>query len=113
MGTAVGALDLRPPHEQTPILLLPYAFFVDRRPETRPARSGVVLRPCGEELLPAYDACVDAGLVVVPVLSGEGSLGPLVDANFELQRRELLPELRLVDRLHEDELSLRPVLSFR
>src|SRR5207247_6344823 len=100
MGTAVGALDLDPPHEEASILLLAYVLLEVRRPETRPAGPRVELRPAGQELLPAYGAQVDPGLVVVPVFSGERALGPSVDADLVLLRRQLLPELRLVQLLH-------------
>src|SRR2546422_7110814 len=112
VGPAVGALDLGPPHEQTAIRLFIDAFLPDRRPETRPARPGVVLRVRGEWVSPTDDADVHTRVVVVPVFSGEGPLGPFVDADVVLQRRELLPKLRLVELLHEEGRAPR-VLRFR
>ena len=102
VGTALGTLHLGAPHEQAAVLLFPHILLLDRRPETRPTRSGVVLCPRREERLPTDHAGVDTGLVVVPVFSGERSLGSFVDTDIVLQRRELLPELRLVERHHED-----------
>ena len=52
--------------------------------------------------MPTDDANVDTGLMIVPVFSRERSLGPFVDADLVLQRRELLPELRLNGFLHND-----------
>src|SRR2546426_7089507 len=49
VGPAVGALDLGPPHEQAAIFLLFHVLFLDRRPETRPAGSGVEFRERSEE----------------------------------------------------------------
>ena len=102
MGPAVGALNFSPPHEQAAILLFIDAFLPRWCPETRPARSGIVLRVRGEQVSPTHDACVNTRVVVVPELSGEGSLGAFVDADVVLQWRELLPKLRLVELLHED-----------
>src|SRR2546422_143712 len=106
VGPAVGALDLGPPHEQAAIFLLLHVLFLDRRPETRPAGSGVEFRERGEEFLPADDAHVDPGLVVVPVFSRERPFGPFVDANVVLLLRELLPKPRFVEFLHEDTRAL-------
>src|SRR5213594_5054278 len=102
VGPAVGALDLGPPHEQAAILLFIDAFLPRWRPEARPARSGIVLRVRGEQVSPTHGANVNTRVVVVPELSGEGSLGAFVDADVVLQWRELLPKLRLVELLHED-----------
>src|SRR5438552_18954285 len=102
VGTALGTLPLGPPHEQAAVLLFPHGLLLDRRPETRPTRSGIVLCPRREERLATDHAGVNTGLVVVPVFSGERSLGSFVDTDIVLQRRELLPELRLVERHHED-----------
>src|SRR5207249_11319740 len=82
-----------------------------------PTRAGVVLRVRGELVPPADGTDVNAGVVVVPVFSGEGSLGRFVDAHVGLQRRELLPKLRLVELLHEDGtwpsvLRFRPAAEF-
>src|SRR5437867_12109091 len=96
VGSAVRALDLRPPHEQAAVLFLVHAFLADRRPETWPARTGLVFRVPGEYVRPTHSANVNARAVIVPVFSGEGSLSPLVDADVVLKRRELSPELRLV-----------------
>ncbi len=112
VGTAVGAFDLGPRHKKTSILLLPHALRIDRRPETRPARLGVVFCPRCKELVSADDAKIDPGLVMGPVCSGEGSFGSFVDAHLVLQRRELLPELRLVELLHGVDAS-SDVLRFR
>src|SRR5437667_2270821 len=101
VGTALGTLHLGAPHEQAAVLLFPHILLLDRRPETWPNRSGVVLCPRREERLPTDLAGVDAGLVVLPVFSGERSLGSFVDTDLVLQRRELLPELRFVERHHE------------
>ena len=100
--TAVRALDLGPPHEQAAIFFVPHASFLGRRPEARPARPGVELGLRGKELLPADDAHVHTGLVVVPVFSRIGTFGPLVDAHLILQRCELFSKLRSVEFLHED-----------
>src|SRR5207245_2137474 len=61
---------------------------------------------------PTDDGDVHTGVVVVLVFSGEGPLGPFVDADVVLQRRELLPKLRLVELLHEEGRAPR-VLRFR
>src|SRR5207249_9977081 len=52
VGTALGTLHLGPPHEQAAVLLFPHGLLLDRRPETRPTRSGIVLCPRREERLP-------------------------------------------------------------
>src|SRR6266566_4875313 len=109
VGTAVGALDLDPSHEQASVLLFPNVFLLDRFPETRPPRPRVEFGLRGKERLSADDASVEARLVVVPVFARERSLGSLVDADVVLLRREPLAERRLVqllhvlvDRVHED-----------
>lgn len=102
VGTAVGALDLGSTHEQASIPFLPHALLIGGRPEARPARPGVVLCPRGKELVPADDAKINTGLVMIPVCSGEGALGPIVDADLVLQRRKSLLDFRLVELLHKD-----------
>src|SRR5437667_3520798 len=101
VGTALGTLHLGAAHEQAAVLLFTHILLLDRRPETWPTRSGVVLCLRREERLATDHAGIDAGLVVVPVFSGERSLGSFVDTDIVLQRRELLPELRFVERHHE------------
>src|SRR5437899_916472 len=100
--TAIRALDLGPPHEQTAILLLDDTSLLCWCPEARPTGPRFEFGRRGKELLTAYDARVQAGIVIVPVFSREGPLGSLVDDDVVLQRRQLLPELRLVEFLHED-----------
>src|SRR5438132_8458951 len=107
VGPAVGTLDLRAAHEQAAILLLANISFLNGRPETRPAGPRVELGPRCAEFGPADDAQVHAGVVVVPVLSGEGSLRPLVHDDVVLKRRELLLTLRLVELLHGQGRTLR------
>src|SRR5207244_10549434 len=94
-------------HEQAAILLLANISFLNGRPETRPAGPRVELGPRCEEFGPADDAQVHAGVVVVPILSGEGSLRPLVHDDVVLKRRELLLQLRLVELLHGHGRTLR------
>src|SRR5438552_16119980 len=86
VGTALGTLHLGPSHEQAAVLLFPHGLLLDRRPETRPTRSGIVLCPRREERLPTDDAGVATGLVVVPVFSAGRSLRPCVDPRSVLQR---------------------------
>src|SRR5947209_11505962 len=107
VGPAVGTLDLRAAHEQAAILLLANISFLNGRPETRPAGPRVELGPRCEEFGPAEDAQVHAGAVVVPVLSGEGALRPLVHDDVVLKRRELLLQLRLLELLHGQARTLR------
>ena len=108
VGAAVRALDLGPPHEQAVVRLLLHALFLNGRPETRPPGSGVELRLRGKELSAADHTDVDTRLVVVPVFSAERSLGPLVDADLELQRRKPQPKFRLVELLHEETRTPEP-----
>src|SRR2546425_64735 len=107
VGTAVGTFDLRAAHEQAPILLLANISFLNGRRETRPASPRVELGPRCEEFGPADDAQIHARVVVVPIFSGEGSLGPLVHDDVVLKRRQLLLKLRLVELLHGQGRTLR------
>src|SRR5947208_17074253 len=78
VGTALGTLHLGPPHEQAAVLLFPHILLLDRRPETWPTRSGVVLCPRREERLPTAYAAVDAGPVALLAFSAVMSAGSFV-----------------------------------
>ena len=68
--TTNGAVHLRTPHKkEAPVLLGFDVAFVDRRPEARPTRTGVVLGLGAKELRAAAGAAVDAFLLLVPVLA--------------------------------------------
>ena len=69
--------------------------FLQRPGEARPARAGIVLVQRREERLAGDDVHVDPRLVVVPVLVGEGALGPRFLGHIVLEGRQLLSQLRV------------------
>src|SRR5262249_37572442 len=64
-------------------------LFVDRLPETRPARAGFEFRVRAEERGLAADAAIQAFLVVVPGRAGEGEFRVLPSCDVERDLREL------------------------
>src|SRR5205807_3900621 len=108
MRAAVRAFHFGPPQEQIAILLLPVAFFPDRLPEARPSRPGIEFGLRCEEFLATDDAPIDPVIVVVPVLTGKGPLRPLVHGDLVLDRRQALPQTRLVKLVHVELPPLEP-----
>src|SRR5439155_25079425 len=108
MRAAVRAFHFGPPHEQIAILLLPDALFPERLPEARPSRPGIEFGLRCEKFLATDDAPIDPVIVVVPVLTGKGPLRPLVHGDLVLDRRQALPQTRLVKLVHVELPPLEP-----
>src|SRR5207244_10635004 len=85
--------DLGPPREVRVVLGDADAVGSHRLGEARPARAGIEFRVGAEQLCLARRAAIDAGIVVIPVLAGEGALGPLLATHGVLVGGELAPPL--------------------
>src|SRR5712671_6490838 len=81
---ALGAEDLGTAHEHAVVVFGGDVFLRGRGREAGPAGAGIELFVAAEERGTAADAAVDALLVVVPVLPGEGALGALLARDGEL-----------------------------
>jgi len=91
----VGVLraDLGPGREQPPVDLGGDGVRIERPGEAGPAGARIVLVERREQRLARDYVDVDAGLVVVPVLVVERSLGAFALRHVVLQRREARREL--------------------
>src|SRR5215213_858186 len=78
-----------PGHEERAIPRRSNRVRVDRCEEARPAGSGVELRARWEELSVAAGTPIDAGSMLVPQVSAEGSFRALLAENPVLLGREL------------------------
>src|SRR5215204_4364353 len=90
VGAADGAVYLRAAHEEAAVLLRLDVVFVERLPEARPARAGIVFGVRREQGRPAGHAAVDSLLFVVVVLTAEGPLCALHSRDAVLLRGELV-----------------------
>src|SRR5262245_12113842 len=90
MGVAVAAVRFRAGHPVAAVLFHGDIFLLRRLPEAGPAAAGLELVIGAEQLGAAAHAAVDAGLVIVPVLAGEGALRAVLARHLELLRRQLL-----------------------
>src|SRR5215204_6456742 len=90
VGAADGAVYLRAAHEEATVLFGLDIGFVERLPETRPARAGIVLGVRREEGRPAGHTQVDPLLLVVVILTAEGPLCALHPRDAVLLGGELI-----------------------
>src|SRR5215218_3200524 len=90
VGAADGAVYLRAAHEEATVLFGLDIGFVERLPETRPARAGIVLGVRREEGRPAGHTQVDPLLLVVVILTAEGPLCALHPRDAVLLGGELV-----------------------
>ncbi len=109
MGTASPTNNFRPNHEVA-VIRQQRDAIAGGLPKTRPAGSGVELRPRVKQHLPAADAPVHAVLMMVPILSGKCPLGPFLPSDVILHRREDLSPFLIGLR---DPLPLNRCLMFR
>src|SRR5580658_1611354 len=89
MRVAERARHFRAGHHQTIVSALDDIFFRDRRPETRPARAGIVFRVGAVERVGAADAAIDAFVVAIVALAGKCDLGIRAARDVVLIRGEL------------------------
>ena len=90
MRAAVSTRHLDAAHA---VALVPFfldVFFFHRRPKARPSGAGVELGLRIEEVGSAADALIDAGVLGVPVFSGEWRFGAFESADFILFRSEMV-----------------------
>src|SRR5215212_6868176 len=90
VGAADGAVYLSAAHEEAAILFRLDVCLVEWLPETRPARTGIVLGGRREEGRPAGHTAVDSLLFVGVVLTTEGPLCALHPRHAVLLRGELV-----------------------
>ncbi|CAM2154769.1 hypothetical protein PT2222_310046 [Paraburkholderia tropica] len=90
MRAAVLAAHLDAQHAVRAVRALLDYLAVDRTEVARPAATGVEFRVGFEQRRATADAVVDAALVVVPVLAGEGAFGGRVARDLVLRGVELL-----------------------
>src|ERR1035437_4367388 len=88
MRAAIGTQDLGPDHADTVIRAHDYLRLADDVEEARPAAVRVELVGRLEEHFAADDAAICAGIVLVPVGAGEGSLGGSLLSHGELNWSE-------------------------
>ncbi len=96
-----------PNHAVARIPLFTDAFRLDGLKIAGPATPCVKLGVRGKQGGAAADTSVNAMLVVVPVSTGKGSLGPLHAGNSVFLGGKLLPPLDIsfIDFLHDERLS--------
>src|SRR5215469_7462108 len=82
-------------HAEARVAQLFYVLLRDRLPEARPAGTGLELGIGVEQRRITADAAIQTGLVVVPVLAGEGHLGAVMTGDLESVGRKLLAPLGL------------------
>src|SRR5215211_648714 len=90
VGSADGAVYLDAAHEEAAVLLRLYVCIVERPPEARPARAGIVLAVRSEQGRAARDTAVDPLLLVVVVLTAERPLRALHPRDAVLLGGELV-----------------------
>src|SRR6202163_5934 len=93
VSAALRAANLGAGDEHAPVAMLLDGSLVHGREEARPARAGVELCVGAEELGATPGAVVNAGIVHVDVLAGEGSLGARLAEHRKLLGRQALPPL--------------------
>jgi hypothetical protein len=88
VGVALAAQRLGAAHEQAVIGLGAHVLRGGRRPETRPAGTGLKLFVAAEQGVAAAHAAIHTGFVIIPVAAGKGALGTLLACYGKLFRRE-------------------------
>src|SRR5262249_22829594 len=89
VGVATAADHLHAAPEPAVVLDQTDAILLDRLPETRPPRAGVVLGLGVEQRLAAADTLENAVVLGVPVSAAEGPLGALLPRHPKLLVRQL------------------------
>src|SRR5688572_1171375 len=84
VGIATAAEHFGPAHAKTAVVFGSDTFPGNRRRKTWPACSGIEFRLRSKELIAAASATVYALLVLIPILSAKGRLGPLFSGDIEL-----------------------------
>src|SRR5579864_7526475 len=90
MRIAFAAHHFRAVHEETAVGFGVDVFLRGRRPEARPASAGIKLLIGAKQGGAATHTAVYAGLVIVPIASGEGSFGAFLARHREFLGRKLL-----------------------
>jgi hypothetical protein len=89
VGIALAAERFGAHHPQAGIGFLSYILFGDRRPKARPAGTGIKLGVGAEKRVAAAHTAVDAWIVQLVILAGEGHLGTLLARDRKLIGSEL------------------------
>ena len=84
VAVTARAQDFCPGQTEAAVLFCLDVLGRDRRPETRPSRTGIELRVRAEQRRPACDTAVESGLVDLVVLPSESEFGPLAPHYFVL-----------------------------
>ena len=83
VSIAFGARDRSANHAESGVANLRHVFGSNRRPETGPSGTRFELGGGIEERIFAANATVNAGVVQVPIFSGEGDFGVGVAGDIE------------------------------